>query len=111
MPASFAGTVSPSTRIAAEKVGVSKKKNDIAEIHAPFAHQEIILREALGLEASCVVNPSGGPLAANAVMVAGLLRFVEAASRIHAGEANRAVVHATSGACLQQNMVSVLEGE
>lgn len=104
-------TVSKSTRIAAEKVGVNKKKNDIAEIHAPFAHQEIILREALGLDASVVVNPSGGALAANALMAAGLLRFIEAASRIHSGEAGRAVVHATSGACLQQNMVAVLEGE
>lgn len=104
-------TVSTSTRIAAQKVGVSARKNDIAEIHAPFAHQEIILREALGLDDSVVVNPSGGPLAANAVMAAGLLRFVEASSRIMAGEADRAIVHATSGACLQQNMVAVLEGE
>ncbi|MFO0692766.1 MAG: thiolase domain-containing protein [Polyangiales bacterium] len=104
-------TTSPSTKLAGEKVGVGKKKVDIAELHAPFAHQELILREALGLDASVVVNPSGGALAANAIMAAGLLRFIEAASRIHSGEANRAVVHATSGACLQQNMVAVLEGE
>lgn len=104
-------TTSTSTRIAAEKAGVNKGKVDIAEIHAPFAHQEIILREALGLDASVNVNPSGGALAANPLMAAGLLRFIEASSRIHAGEANRAVVHVTSGACLQQNMVAVLEGE
>lgn len=104
-------TSSPSTKLAGEKVGVGEKKVDIAELHAPFAHQELILREALGLDSSVVVNPSGGALAANAIMAAGLLRFIEAASRIHSGEANRAVVHATSGACLQQNMVAVLEGE
>jgi hypothetical protein len=44
-------------------------------------------------------------------MVAGLERFVEAARRIHQGEADRAVAHATSGPCLQQNLVAVLEGE
>jgi len=104
-------TTSPSTRIAAEKVGVNAKKNDIAEIHAPFAHQEILIKEALGLDPSVVVNPSGGALSANPIMVAGLVRFIEAATRIHAGEANRAIVHATSGATLQQNMVAVLEGE
>ncbi|MGD0883059.1 MAG: lipid-transfer protein, partial [Acidimicrobiales bacterium] len=35
----------------------------------------------------------------------------EAASRIAAGHADRAVAHATSGPCLQQNLVCVLEGE
>ena len=44
-------------------------------------------------------------------MAAGLIRFGEAAQRIIDGSANRAVAHATSGACLQQNIVTVLEGE
>ena len=35
----------------------------------------------------------------------------EAASRITRGEADRAVAHATSGPCLQQNLVCVLEGD
>ena len=50
-------------------------------------------------------------LAANAVMVAGLLRIGEAAQRIIDGQANRAVAHATSGPALQHNLVAVLEGE
>lgn len=104
-------TTSVSTRIAAEKVGVNAKKNDIAEIHAPFAHQELLVTEALGLDASVIVNPSGGALAANPIMATGLIRFIESATRIHAGEANRAIVHATSGPTMQQNMVAVLEGE
>ena len=58
-----------------------------------------------------VINPSGGPLAANPLMSAGLIRIGEAASRIRAGQADRAVAHATSGPCLQQNLVCVLEGE
>ncbi len=39
-------TVSESTRIAAEKAGVADGKVDVAELHAPFSHQELILREA-----------------------------------------------------------------
>jgi len=103
-------TVSPSTAKAAEVAGVADGKVDIAEIHAPFAHQELILAEALGLDDSVVINPSGGPLAANPLMSAGLIRIGEAASRIAAGQADRAVAHATSGPCLQQNLVCVLEG-
>ena len=56
---------------------------DVAELHAPFAHQELILRDALGLADSVAVNPSGGALAANALMVAGLLRIGEAAAAHH----------------------------
>ncbi len=103
-------TVSPSTAKAAEVAGVADGNVDIAEIHAPFAHQELIIAEALGLDDSVAVNPSGGPLAANPLMSAGLIRIGEAASRIRAGQADRAVAHATSGPCLQQNLVCVLEG-
>jgi hypothetical protein len=44
-------------------------------------------------------------------MAAGLVRIGEAAERIGRGDGNRAVAHATSGPCLQQNLVCVLEGE
>jgi acetyl-CoA acetyltransferase len=104
-------TASPSTRIAADRAGVGRGKIDVAELHAPFASQEIILRRALGLSESVAINPSGGPLAANPMMAAGLIRIGEAAERIRRGEADRAVAHATSGHCLQQNLVCVLEGD
>lgn len=100
---------SPSTVLAAEKAGVGRGPVDIAELHAPFSHQEIILRDALGLGGEVDVNPSGGALASNPIMVAGLTRIGEAAARITAGDARRAVAHATSGPCLQQNLVCVLE--
>jgi acetyl-CoA acetyltransferase len=103
-------TSSPSVTKAAEVAGVADGKIDIAELHTPFAHQEVIVKEALGLDDSVVINPSGGPLAANPLMSAGLIRIGEAASRIRAGQADRAVAHATSGPCLQQNLVCVLEG-
>ena len=104
-------TVSESTRIAAGKAGVADGPVDVAELHAPFSHQELILREALGLGDETSINPSGGALAANAMMTAGLIRIGEVANRISSGEADRGVAHATSGPCLQQNLVCVLEGE
>jgi acetyl-CoA acetyltransferase len=104
-------TRSVSTEQAAANAGVADGKVDIAELHAPFTHQEVILAKALGLGDDTVINPSGGALAANVVMAAGLQRLGEAASRITRGEADRAVAHATSGPCLQQNLVCVLEGD
>ena len=99
---------SPSTALAADRAGVFSAPVDVAELHAPFSHQELILREALRLDGRPLVNPSGGPLAANPMMVAGLIRIGEAARRVMDGSARRAVAHATSGPCLQQNLVCVL---
>lgn len=104
-------TTSPSAALAAQRAGVADGAVDIAELHAPFTHQELILREAIGLSRDVDINPSGGPLAANPMMAAGLARIGEAASRIIAGGAGRAVAHATQGPALQQNLVCVLEGE
>jgi acetyl-CoA acetyltransferase len=107
-------TVSSSTRTAGEAAGITtggRTAVDVAELHAPFAHQELILRDALGLADSVRINPSGGALAANGVMVAGLVRIGEAASRIMDGSAATALAHATSGPCLQQNLVCALAAE
>ena len=104
-------TDSPSTRLAGEKAGAAGGPVDLAELHAPFSHQELILRSALGLDDAVSINPSGGALCANPIMAAGLIRLGEAAQRIIDGSANRAIAHATSGACLQQNLVCLLEGE
>jgi acetyl-CoA acetyltransferase len=104
-------TDSPSARLAAEKAGVFERPVDTAELHAPFTSQEIVLRKALRLGEDVRVNPSGGALAANPLMAAGLIRLGEAAAAIHRGESDRALGHATSGPCLQQNLVAVLEGD
>ena len=101
----------PSARIAAEAVGAVDNGFDVAEIHAPFTHQELILRDEFGLSNGTKINPSGGALAANPMMVAGLTRIGEAATRIIDSSADRALAHATSGPCLQQNLVCVLEGD
>ncbi len=102
-------TDSTSTRKAAEVVGLADGKVDIAELYAPFSHQEIILTRALGLDESTTVNPSGGVLAGNLMMASGLSRIGEVFNRIVSGEAQRGVAHATSGPCLQHNLVTVLE--
>jgi acetyl-CoA acetyltransferase len=96
---------------AGEAAGVSKDKIDFAELHAPFTYQEVLAKRALGLSDEVSINPSGGALAANPMMAAGLVRIGEAADRIIAGEGDRAVASATQGACMQQNLVCVLEGE
>ncbi len=104
-------TRSASTEVAARKAGVHAGRVDFAELHAPYAHQELILRAALGLGDEIAINPSGGALASHPLMAAGLIRIGEAATRIMSGRGNRAVAHATQGPCLQQNLVCVLEGE
>ncbi|MFD3663872.1 thiolase domain-containing protein [Streptomyces sp. NPDC058659] len=115
-------TDSPSTRLAAERAGAFEVPHglngmggapnvDTAELHAPFTSQEVVLTRALRLDDTVRINPSGGALAANPVMAAGLIRLGEAAARIHRGASDRALAHATSGPCLQQNLVAVLEGE
>ncbi len=103
-------TRSRSTELAARKAGVADGVVDCAEVHAPFTHQEIILRDALGLGAEVPINPSGIATGFGPFMVAGLNRLGEAAGRIFDGSARCVVAHATSGPCLQQNLVCVLEG-
>jgi len=94
-------TRSPSTKQAAARAGAFARPVDHAELHTPFRHQGIILREALGLETAHT--------AAAPIMVAGLARVGHAARAILDGRAGRALAHATSGPCLQQNLVCVLE--
>jgi len=104
-------TASESTRDAGRAAGVGDGDLDVAELHAQFSHEELLLADALGLNGTTVINPSGGPLASNPVMSAGLIRIGEVARRIANGDAQRGVAHAASGPCLQQNLVCVLQGE
>lgn len=101
-------TRSPSAAAARAAAGVDGV--DCAEIHAPFSHQELILRRELGLDESVTVNPSGGALCGNPMFSAGLVRIGEAANRVMAGTSDKALGHATSGPALQQNLVCVMEG-
>ncbi|RSN14505.1 lipid-transfer protein [Nonomuraea sp. WAC 01424] len=100
---------SASAADAARAAGVGKGPVEVAELHAQFPHEELILRQALELGGDTVINPSGGPMAANPVMATGLIRIGEAARHILDGGASRTVGHAAGGPCLQHNLVTVLE--
>ncbi|BDB45235.1 MULTISPECIES: thiolase domain-containing protein [Mycobacterium] len=104
-------TVSASTAASAKAAKNGNDAIEVAEIHAPFTHQHLILTEAIGLTDSTKVNPSGGALAANPMFVAGLERIGFAAQHIWNGSAGRVLAHATSGPALQQNLVAVMEGQ
>ena len=82
-----------------------------AELSGSFTHQELILRDALELGDDTEINPSGGPLAANPLMATGLIRVGEAFDQIRKNGKRRVLAHATSGHCLQQNLVCVMEGD
>jgi len=105
-------TTSPSTEASARAAtGGDAASIEVAEIYAPFTHQQLLLTEAIGLPSSTKINPSGGALAANPMFAAGLERIGFAAQHIFDGSAGRVLAHATSGPVLQQNLVAVLEGK
>ncbi len=101
-------TRSPSTATAAMTLDLEGL--DLAELYAPFSHQELILRSELGIDPSVTVNPSGGALCGNPMFSAGLVRIGEAATRVMAGTSDKALGHATSGPALQQNLLCLMEG-
>jgi acetyl-CoA acetyltransferase len=116
-------TRSVGTKLAAEKAfamaGLKSARDvDLIELSATNPAEELILCEALGIDALAakpVVNPSGGPICGNPVMSTGLIRLGECFRQLagRAGDravpgARRAIGHATQGHCLQHNVVFVL---
>jgi acetyl-CoA acetyltransferase len=104
-------TRAPSAEASAKAADIHGGKIDFVELDAPYTHQELILREAMGLADDVRVNPSGGSLCTRTLFSCGMNRIGDAASRIAGGGGDRAVAHATQSHCLQQNLVVVLEGE
>ena len=102
---------SGSARLAAEQAGVGKGPVEVAELAATSTAEELILADALGLDGTAAINPSGGGLVANPVMVTGLVRIGEAFRQINTHGRGRVLAHASSGPCLQQNLVCVMEAE
>lgn len=93
---------------AAAALGLNPGSLDAVELHAPYSSQEVLLGQALQLPVGVAVNLSGGALAAETPMVAGLVRIGEAANQVRAG-ARQVLAHATSGPCLQHNLLCLLE--
>lgn len=118
---------SASTRLAAEKAlamsGLASAADaDVIELAAATAAEEMILREALDLSPTGAtkpaLNPSGGAITGNPLLMTGLIRMGEAFLQLSGGAgahavsgAKRAIAHATQGHCLQQNIVWVLGRE
>jgi acetyl-CoA acetyltransferase len=100
-------TTAPSAAAAGAAAGAAGV--EVAELHAPFTHQELVLCEALALPGTVRISPSGGALCGNPMFAAGLARIGHAARQISSGAASRALGHATSGPALQQNLVCVME--
>jgi acetyl-CoA C-acetyltransferase len=109
------------------------KEIDFAEISENFSFYELMLYENLFLckegegkkliqdgiteiDGKFPVNPSGGTLCANSIMVAGLVRIIEAVRQLtNSADAHqlkkdlkKALVHGTDGLFLQSNIVFVL---
>lgn len=122
--------------VAYKMAGVKEPLSElgVAEISEKFAHEELMIYEALGLcqegqgknliergttsrDGEMPVNPSGGALGADPVCATGLIRVVEAAKQIR-GEADgyqvpgvrRALAHGQFGICAQKNMIFILGG-
>jgi acetyl-CoA acetyltransferase len=123
-------TTSASTKLAADKAFAmaglrSASEAEVVELGSTNPAEELILRDSLGLPSGLkgngggpVVNPSGSAMCGNPLMSTGLLRLAEGFRQLSgkAGEravsgAKRAVVHASVGHCLQQNIVWVLGTE
>ena len=107
---------------------------DVAEVSERFAHQELMIYEALGfcregkgrvlveegmteIYGDLPVNPSGGALAGDPVCATGMIRLIEAAKQIRGEAENQvedcrtALAHAQWGLCAQKNLVFILGDE
>jgi acetyl-CoA C-acetyltransferase len=101
---------------------------DVAELFEHFAHEELILAEALGLaeegkgkdlnsefDGDLPINPSGGALGGNPPCATGLIRIIEAAKQLQGkaslqvNGAKKALASGQIGFCAQNNIVYVLE--
>ena len=119
-------------KTALDAAGIKDPKNeiDVAELFESYAHEELILAEALGLadkgkaanlnseiNGDLAINPSGGALGGNPPCATGLIRIIEAAKQLR-GEANgyqvkgakKAIASGQIGMCAQNNILFVLEG-
>jgi acetyl-CoA acetyltransferase len=101
-------STSSSLRSISDRLHLSELSIDVLELHAPFSHQELLVVESLRAGGAPSVNPSGGALPADPIMVTGLLRIASAAEAVMRGVARRAVGHATNGPCLQHNLVCLM---
>lgn len=95
---------------------------DIVEYGARSSFQHQLIVEALGLcpegqgaefllsdTEAAPRNPSGGLACSNPLLAAGLMSIALTVERMRTGAGPHAIVHGSSGMCLQSNAVAVLE--
>ncbi|MFX1288217.1 MAG: thiolase family protein [Promethearchaeota archaeon] len=119
-------------KTAFESAGIKDPKSeiDVAELFEAYAHEELILLEALGLadkgkganinseiNGDIPINPSGGATSGNPPCATGLIRIIEAAKQLRGeskgyqvNDAQKAIASGQVGMCAQNNIVFVLEG-
>ncbi|PKN70297.1 MAG: propanoyl-CoA acyltransferase [Deltaproteobacteria bacterium HGW-Deltaproteobacteria-12] len=115
-------------------IGNPAEEISVAEILEPFSYMEPLWLEGLGIcqpgeggklidqgitvmGGKLPVNPSGGALSANPILVAGLARLIEASLQVR-GEAgsrqvkkvNNALAHGFNGPCGQSHCVWIVSG-
>ena len=116
-------------KMAFDGAGITAKDVDVAEIFEQYAHEELILAEAIGLaekgkanelnseiNGDIPINPSGGAIAGHAPFATGLIRIIEAVKQLQ-GKAdgyqvkdpNIAIATGQIGFCAQNNILYVLE--
>ena len=116
-------------KMAFDGAGITAKDVDFAEIFEQYAHEELILAEAIGLaekgkanelnseiNGDIPINPSGGAIAGHAPFATGLMRIIEAVKQLQ-GKADGyqvkdpkvAIATGQIGFCAQNNILYVLE--
>ena len=118
--------------VAFKAAGIKDPKNqiDVAELFEAYAHEELILTEAIGfadkgkgadlnteIGGDLPINPSGGALGGNPLCATGLIRIIEAVKQIkeeakgyQVNGAKTAIASGQIGMCAQNNILYVLEG-
>ena len=90
------------------KLNLANLSIDIAELHSQYSHEIVFLKKLLGLD-NTNVNASGGPLSGNVMMAAGLDCIGKTYEYLKSKDVTNGLAHATSGPCLQQNMLMHME--
>jgi hypothetical protein len=85
-------------------------KFDVAELHTQFSHELPFLKSLLNLQ-DVPTNLSGGPLVGNVMMCAGLDAIGKTYESLKDNQFTHGLAHATSGPCLQHNMLVHLEAQ
>jgi acetyl-CoA acetyltransferase len=101
-------TTSNTMQTSMDQLDLKNIKFDVAELHTQFSHELPFLKSLLNLQ-DVPTNISGGPLVGNVMMCAGLDAIGKTYESLKDNQFTHGLAHATSGPCLQHNMLVHLE--